>query len=574
MPVRNSDIAAVFGEIADLLAIEGANPFRIRAYRNAARAIEGSALEIAKAIEQGKELPHMPGIGTDLNGKIVEIVRTGTCETLRKLRKEVPRGLTDLLALPGLGPKRVKALYDELDVHSLSQLERAVKDGRVGQLAGFGVKIVERLSQAIASRKVQPRRFKLSLAAEYAEPLLKFLRAIPGVERAEAAGSFRRARETVGDLDILVVAGHGEAVISRFTAYDEVSRTLAAGSTRASVVLRNGMQVDLRVVPRESYGAALIYFTGSKNHNIAIRRIAQERSLKLSEYGLFRGERMLAGESEPQIYRALGLPFIPPELREDAGEIEAAAKGKLPVLVELADLQGDLHCHSKASDFQQTVREMAEGARAAGLKYIAISEHSRRLTVAYGLDARRLLRQLEEIDRVNADGQGATVLKGIEVDIIEDGNLDLPDDVLARLDLVVGAVHSAFGLSREKQTERILRAMDHPHFTILAHPLGRLIPDREPYDVDMVREIRHARERGCYLELNAHPDRLDLFDIYCREAKGQGVLVSVNSDAHRVADFTNLRHGIAQARRGWLTRQDILNARPLSALRQLLRRTM
>lgn len=574
MTVHNSDIAAIFREIADLLEIEAANPFRIRAYRNAARILDGGSPDVAGLIREGRALPHIPGIGADLEGKMREIVATGRCQTLQKLRREVPPGLADLLVLPGLGPKRVKALYDELDIHTAIQLERAARDGRIRALPGFGVKTEQRLLRALAKRDEAGKRFKLAMAAEYAMPLIEYLRKTPGVTQVEIAGSYRRARETVGDLDILVTAKTGTKAIARFTAYDEVAHVVAMGTTRATVILHNGLQVDLRVLPAAIYGAAMVYFTGSKAHNIAIRRLAQDRGLKISEYGVFRGKKIVAGETEESVYKTLGLPWIPPELREDRGEIGAARAGKLPDLVELEDLRGDLHCHTTASDGRETIAGMADAARRFGLEYIAITEHSRRVAIAHGLDTRRLLKQIEEIDRFNEKDSGIAVLKGIEVDILEDGTLDLPDDVLGRLDLVVGAVHSGFGLSREKQTTRIMKAMDHPHFTILAHPTGRLIPDREPYDVDMARLIRHAKARGCHLELNAHPERLDLLDIYCRQAKDEGVLVAVSSDAHRPADFANLRYGIGQARRGWLEKNDILNARPLKTLRPLLRQTM
>jgi DNA polymerase (family 10) len=332
--------------------------------------------------------------------------------------------------------------------------------------------------------------------------------------------------------------------------------------------------VDLRRVDEESYGAALQYFTGSKAHNIAIRRLGQERGLKINEYGVFKGEERITGETEEAVYRAVGLPYIPPELREDRGEIEAARAGRLPHLVELHDLKGDLHAHTKATDGHNTVKDMALAAKARGFEYLAITEHSRRLTVAHGLDPQRLLKQIDEIDRLNSELKGITVLKGIEVDILEDGSLDLPDSVLERLDLVIGAVHSKFDLPRAKQTERILRAMDHPHFTILAHPTGRLLEQREPYDVDMLRIIRKAKSRGCYLELNAHPERLDLLDTQCQMAKEEGVLISINSDAHSTLDLDNLCFGVGQARRGWLEKKDVLNTRTLTALRALLRRTM
>ncbi|MFZ2855414.1 MAG: PHP domain-containing protein, partial [Rhodocyclaceae bacterium] len=350
------------------------------------------------------------------------------------------------------------------------------------------------------------------------------------------------------------------------------AEVIASGPTRASVRLKNGLQVDLRVVAAQSYGAALYYFTGSRAHSVAVRRLARERGLKINEYGVFQGEQRIAGETEESVFRAVGLPWIAPELRENRGEIEAAQAGCLPRLVEVKDLRGDLHAHTRATDGRDSLEDMARAAAAAGLEYLAITEHSRRLAMAHGLDAERLARQIDEIDRVNATLAGIRLLKGIEVDILEDGRLDLPDEILARLDLAVGAVHSRFELPRAKQTERILKAMDNRYFTLLAHPSGRLIDEREPYDVDMPRLIEHARSRGCCLELNAHPERLDLLDTWCMAAKEAGVLIAIDSDAHSVQDFANLRFGIGQARRGWLTAEDVLNTRPLAQLRKLLRR--
>jgi DNA polymerase (family 10) len=574
MPVHNADITAIFEEIADLLEIGGANPFRIRAYRNAARILGDLPQEARQLVERGDDLTRLPGIGSDLAGKINEIVSSGHCSLLDRLRRETPPAVAELLKIPGLGPKRVKVLYHELEVQNIEQLHRAALDGRIRVLHGFGEKTEQNILQSLQAHASQSRRFKLATAAQYAETLHAFLQAIPGVQQVTVAGSFRRMRETVGDLDILVTATPGSPVMQRFTAYDEVAEVFSAGDTRASILLKCGMQVDLRAVAQSSYGAALHYFTGSKAHNIAIRRIAQQLGLKINEYGVFRGAQRIAGDSEESVYRAVGLPYIPPELREDRGEIEAARGGRLPKLVELPDLRGDLHAHSKASDGHDSLHDMALAAKALGLEYLAITEHSRRLTVAHGLDPLQLARQCDEIDRLNAQLDGITLLKGIEVDILEDGSLDLPDGVLARLDLVVGAVHSRFELSRAKQTERILRAMDHPHFTLLAHPGGRLIERRDPYDVDMLHIIRHARQRGCFLELNAHPERLDLLDSHCQSAKEEGVLVSINSDAHSTFDFTNLRYGVGQARRGWLEKFDVLNTRPLAALRKLLKRTM
>ena len=574
MPVHNADIAARFEEIADRLEIQGANPFRIRAYRNAARTLGELPQEARALLEKGEDLTRLPGIGDDLAAKVREIVDTGRCSLLERLRKELPPAVTELLQIPGLGPKRVKALYHDLEVQTVEQLYRAARDGRIHALPGFGEKTELNILQAVEAHVSQARRFKLAVAAQYAESLTTFLQAVPGVDQVTVAGSFRRMRETVGDLDILVTAAADSPVMQHFTAYDEVAEVLSAGSTRASVVLKSGLQVDLRVVAKQAYGAALHYFTGSKAHNIAIRRIAQKLGLKVNEYGVFRGSERIAGDSEASVYKCVGLPYIPPELREDRGEIEAARDGRLPKLVELSDLRGDLHAHTKATDGHDSLREMALAAKAFGLDYLAITEHSRHLSVAHGLDPLRLARQCDEIDRLNAELDGITLLKGIEVDILEDGSLDLPDEVLGRLDLVVGAVHSQFHLSRAKQTERILRAMDHPHFTLLAHPSGRLIEQRDPYDVDMLRIIRHAKDRGCFLELNAHPDRLDLLDTHCLMAKEEGVRVSINSDAHSTFDFANLRYGVGQARRGWLEKDDVLNTRPLATLRRLLKRTM
>lgn len=576
MPKHNADIAAVFEEIADLLEIQGANPFRIRAYRNAARVVGELSQEISCLLEKGEDLTELPGIGDDLAGKIKEIAGSGHCSLLDRLHTELPPAITELLKIPGLGPKRVKALYHDLDVQTLEQLYRAARDGKIRDLPGFGEKTENNILQAIEVHANQTQRFKLAIAAQYAEALEKFLAATPGVLKVTVAGSYRRMRETVGDLDILTTASTAAAsqVVQRFTNYDEVAEILSAGPTRASVILKCGLQVDLRVVKAESYGAALHYFTGSKSHNIAIRRMAQKSGLKINEYGVFRDKTRIAGETEASVYAAVGLSYIPPELRENRGEIGMARAGKLPQLVEQADLRGDLHVHTKATDGHNSLREMARAALSNGFEYIAITEHSRRLAFTHGLDPLQLAQQCDEIDQLNTELKGITLLKSIEVDILEDGNLDLPDSALARLDMVVGAVHSSFNLSRAKQTERILRAMQHPYFTLLAHPTGRLIQRRAPYDVDMLRIIREARNRGCFLELNAHPERLDLLDTQCQMAKEEGVLISINSDAHSIYDFANLRFGIGQARRGWLEKHDVLNTRSLKELRLLINRTM
>jgi DNA polymerase (family 10) len=574
MTVHNAEVATAFEEMADLLEIEGANPFRVRAYRFAARTLRDLPAEVGEMVAKGEDLTSLPGIGDDLAGKIKEILATGTAAAIEAQRKRVPATLTGLLRIPGLGPKRVKRLAHELKIRSLSELQTAAQAGRVRTLAGFGEKTEQHILDALATRLAEAPRVQRAVAIPSAEALVAYLEQSSGVSRVIAAGSYRRGLETIGDLDILVTAPAGRAVMDRFVAYQEVRDVLARGETKSSVRLQSGLQVDLRVVPQDSYGAALLYFTGSKAHNVVLRQLAQQRGLKLNEYGVFRGDKPIAGETEESVYASLGLPWIPPELREGRGEIDAAKAGRLPHLVDLQDLKGDLHAHTRATDGRNSLQEMAEAARLRGLRYFAITDHSRRLTMAKGLDSARLLQQTEAIDRLNATLSGITILKGIEVDILEDGNLDLPDEVLGRLDLVVGAVHSRFNLSNRRQTERIMKAMDHPHFSILAHPSGRLIGRREPYEVDMLRIIRKARERRCFLEINAHPERLDLTDIHCRMAKEEGVLLAVNTDAHSMLDLENARFGVGQARRGWLEKTDVLNTRPYAELRKLLKPTM
>jgi len=574
MTFQNAEIAAALDEIADLLEIQGANPFRVRAYRAAARTVGGWGRSVQAMVEQGADLDELPGVGPDLAGKIGEIVATGSCALLAQLRKQLPPAIVELLKIPGLGPRRVSALHRAIAVDTVEQLHAAARDGRIDAVPGFGARLQQQILEATAARLDQGRRFKRAFAEQVAESLLAELRSVAGVERAVAAGSLRRMRETVGDLDLLVTLRGASDVLERFVHRAGVRQVLAHGDTKASVVLASGLQVDLRAVPAQSFGAAWLYFTGSKAHNIALRKLAQEQGLKINEYGVFRGTQRVAGETEESVYRAVGLRTIEPELREARGEIEAARSGRLPKLLERADLRGDLHVHTKESDGLDTLDHMVAAAREHGLQYLAITEHSRRLTVARGLDPTRLARQIDRIDRLNDGLRGFTVLKGIEVDILEGGTLDLPDSILSRLDLVLGAVHHRFDLPRAKQTERLLRAMDNKHFSILAHPTGRLIDERAPCDIDLLRVLRKARERGCFVELNAQPERLDLDDNACRMAKDEGVLVCVNSDAHGVHGFDNLRFGVGQARRGWLAKADVLNTRSLNELRPLLARTM
>lgn len=572
MPVQNLAIAGILEEIADRLAIQGANPFRIRAYRNAARMLQELRDDVKLKIARGDDLTELPGIGPDLAGKISEIALTGNSALLESLRRAMPPAVTELLKVPGLGPKRVAALWHDLDVQTPEQVLRAARDGRIRELTGFGEKTERNIEHAVAAHLSKEHRTKLAVAAQYADALVSYLQGLSGVERVVVAGSLRRMRETVGDIDLLVGTRGSTRAAERFIGHPEVAEVIAQGETRASVRLRSGLQVDLRIVPAEVLGAALVYFTGSKAHNIALRRLAQERGLKISEYGVFKGDRRIAGDSEESVYRAVGLPFIAPELREDQGEIEAARTGRLPQLVEYSDLKGDLHTHTKATDGRNTLEEMVAAAQSLGFEYLANTEHSRRQAMSHGLDADRLLRQVDAIDRLNGKLDRIRVLKGIEVDILDDGTLDLPDTLLAKLDLVVAAIHSRFNLSRAQQTRRLLRALDNPYVTILAHPSGRLIGEREAYDVDMLQIIRKAKAKKIYLEVNAHPERLDLIDTHCRMARDEGVLLAINSDAHGTPEFADLRFGVGQARRGWVTCGDVLNTRSLDELLPLLRR--
>lgn len=572
MPVHNSEIADAFDKLADLLAIEGANPFRVRAYRNAALSIRGHPHSMAELVAQGADLSELPGIGDDLAKKIHTLVETGELPALQQVERRTPGALAGMLRIPGLGPKRVRALYQQLKVRSLKDLQRAARAGRIRQLSGFGAKTEAKILAQLERQAQVERRATRRSAEDIAVPLLAYLGELDGVKQVTLAGSYRRCRDTVGDLDILVTARQGAAVMAGFVAYDEVVEVVSQGDTRATVRLRSGMQVDLRLVPQVSYGAALHYFTGAKAHNIAVRALAVRRGLKLNEYGVFRGDKRIAGRTEQEVFDAVGLPYIEPVLRENRGEIEAARKGRLPKLLTLDDLRGDLHCHTDASDGHDSLRAMALAARELGHDYLAISDHSHHVTVAHGLDPERLAAQLEAIDRLNDELDGITLLKSCEVDILEDGTLDLPDDMLARLDLTVCAVHYRFDLSRNKQTERILRAMDNPHFSILAHPTGRLLNDRPPYDVDLERLMEAALDSGCFMEVNSQPDRLDLTDEACRMAGEFGLKVAISSDAHNTASLGYLRYGVDQARRGWLTAQDVINSRSLAALRRLLRR--
>jgi DNA polymerase (family 10) len=572
MPVSNADIARVFARYATLLEIQGANPFRVRAYRNATQVLQGLPRSAVDMLAAGQDLTELQGIGADLAGKIAEIVATGRLRKFDELERSMPPALVELTTLPGLGPKRVKLLHETLKTRTLEDLERAARAGRVREIAGFGPKTEQKILDAIAQRRGREARLPWIEAEQVAEPLLRALRSTPGVHEAAVAGSFRRRRETVGDLDIVVASDAAAPVMHRFVTYEDVADVVASGPTRATIRLRNGLQVDLRVVREASYGAALQYFTGSKAHNIALRARAARSGLKLSEYGLFKERRRVAGRTEEEVYRALRLPYIEPELREDRGEIAVAERGTLPKLVELGDLRGDLHCHTSATDGRDTLEAMALRAQELGYEYLAITDHTRRLRVARGLDRKRLARQLVQIERLSAKLDRLRLLKSAEVEILEDGSLDLPDDLLRELDVVVCAVHYKFDLSRKQQTDRLVRAMDNRYCHILAHPTGRLLGEREPYAVDMERLMKAALSRGCFLEINAQPQRLDLNESDCRMAKDLGLKLAISTDAHSTAQLAHMRLGVAQARRAWLEADDVLNARPWDEVAELLRR--
>ncbi|HEX9803341.1 MAG TPA: DNA polymerase/3'-5' exonuclease PolX [Gammaproteobacteria bacterium] len=572
MPMHNAEIADLFDTLADLLEIEDANPFRIRAYRNAALTIRQYARSMKSLIDAGEDLTELPAIGDDLAKKIQIIVETGKLPLLEEVRARTPAALSELMAIEGLGPKRVKALYKALKIRSLDDLKRKAKSGKIRELEGFGEKTEAHILEHIERYSGKEKRMKLAAAEEVADGLCAYLKGIDGVKELTVAGSYRRRKETVGDLDILVTARKDSPVMRRFAEFDEVAEVISRGKTRSSVVLRSGLHVDLRVVPQVSYGAALQYFTGSREHNIEVRRLAVKKGYKINEYGVFDGDKRIAGKTEKEIYATVGLPCIEPELRENRGEIEAGLKGKLPKLIELKDIRGDLHCHTIVTDGRNSIEEMALAARELGYEYLSINDHSRHVTVAKGLDEKRLRQQLEEIDALNDELEGITILKSIEVDILEDGKLDLPDSVLRELDFTVCAVHYKFNLPRDKQTDRIIRAMDNPLFIILAHPSGRLIDEREGYDVDMERVMLAAKERGCHLEVNAQPARLDLTDIHCKAAREIGLKFSIATDSHSTAGFANMRFGIDQARRGWLEAADVLNTCSLKKLRSAFQR--
>ncbi|MBI2880763.1 MAG: DNA polymerase/3'-5' exonuclease PolX [Candidatus Tectomicrobia bacterium] len=570
--MRNAEIADIFEGIADLLDLKGENRFRIVAYRRAAQTLRDLS-EPVEAVAERDELTQIPGIGKDLAQKIRDYIAKGRIEQYEKLKAEFPPGLTELLKIPGLGPKTLAMLHRERGVGSVEDLRAALEEGSLLGLPGVQEKTVENLRKGLAFITASGGRRLLGEVFAPVQELLSAVRKIPGVGRAEAAGSLRRMMETVGDVDLLAsIKGkaQGKEVVRAFTEIPQVAEVLARGETKGSVRLGDGLQADLRVVADGEFGAALQYFTGSKAHNVKVRGLARQKGLKINEYGVFRGERKLAGKTEKEVYAALGLAYVEPELREDRGEVEAALEGKLPRLVERSDLRGELHVHTEWSDGEGSLREVALKAKAAGYEYVALTDHSVSQRVARGLSADRLRRKLEEIDALNREGPGIRVFRAAEVDILADGSLDYPDDLLKELDVVVAAVHSGFKQSADRMTGRILDALDHPCVHILAHPTGRLLQAREAYAVDLERVLAGAAERGVALEVNGSYQRLDLSDVHARRALDLGATLCLSTDAHRLEAVGRTELAVGQARRAWAKKSDVLNTKPTPKLLEWL----
>ena len=556
--MKNKELSDLFEKMADILEFKGENPFKISAYRRASRIIGDLTQDIEEITERG-ELKSVPGIGEGMAQKIEEYLKTGKVSKFEEARKGVSDELIAIMDIPGMGPKTLSMLHKEKGISSLSQLEKALEDGSLMGLFGIGEKKVENLKRGILLLKQSKGRMNLGVAFPVAKRIVETLRQKTGSKKIEWAGSLRRMKENIGDIDILATGPDKEKIVQVFTHLREVKEVLASGETKASVIVEGGTQIDLRVVEEDSYGAALQYFTGSKGHNIHLRGIAKTKGIKINEYGVFKGKKRIGGRDEKDIYRALGMDWMEPELREDRGEIEAAQEGRLPTLVQESEIKGDLHVHSKWSDGTSSVEEIAQAAQKRGYQYVAICDHSKSLRIAHGLDDSRRMEQIEEIDRVNEKLKEFRILKGAEVDILTDGKLDLTEKLLEKLDIVVGAVHSGFKQDREKMTKRIVRALSNPFLSILAHPTGRLLGARDPYEVDMDELMEAARRYGKAIEINATFERLDLDDIHCRKAKELGIRLTIGTDTHHLDQMWMMTLGVAVARRGWLETKDVLN---------------
>ncbi|MDE2001601.1 MAG: DNA polymerase/3'-5' exonuclease PolX [Patescibacteria group bacterium] len=569
----NATIAGILREIGIYLEMENV-PFKPRAYEKASEDIASLSESVADIYAAGglPALEKIPGIGVSIAGKIGELLRTGKLKYYEQLKKKTPVDLKEFEGLEGLGPKTIKELYRKLRIRNLADLEKAAQAGKIGKLAGFGKKSEENILKGIAFVKRSGGRFVLGSVLPGVEEIAAKLGKLRGVDRVDIAGSIRRRKETVGDADLLVIAEKPKQIMDYFVSMPDVARVYAHGETKSAIKLNNGLDVDLRVIPKESYGAALNYFTGSKDHNIALREIAIKKGLKLNEYGLFKGKKAVAGKTEEEIYRKLGFAYIEPELREMTGELEAARADKLPKLIGYGDLKGDLQVQTDWTDGDASIEEMAKAAMAAGLEYIAITDHTKRLAMTRGLDGKRIKKQWAEIDRLNRKYKGKiTILKGTECDILKDGTMDLPDSILAQCDVVGGSVHSLFNLPQKDQTKRIMRAMSNPHVDILFHPTGRVLNKREAYAVDMDALIAHAKKTKTVMEIDAFPERADLKAEHIRKCVEAGVKLSIDSDAHDPSHIPFLQYGIAQARRGWAEKKDIINAQPVKKMLKSLK---
>lgn len=572
MSVRNRDIVAILNEIADLLAIKDANSFRIRSYRSAARTVEGLDEEVADLVEEDRDLTELPDIGESIAAKLEEIVTTGTLAQREELAEELDDGVTELLRIPNIGPAGARKLYGELGITGAEGVVRAAEEGRIAELDGFGRKTEEQLLRD-ARRYLESgarERLPLGEADDIVGPLLDYLDADDSIRRVVAAGSYRRRKETIGDLDIVAVCDDQDAAMNAFVEYERVDSVISHGSTRSTVVLHSGLHVDLRAVGQESFGSALYYFTGSKEHNIATRRLAQDRGLKINEYGVHRGDEQIAGETEESVFASIELPFIPPELRENRGELEAARDNALPSLIEADDIRGDLHMHSSATDGKNTIAEMASAAAGIGYEYIAITDHSKRVSMANGLDDEAVEEQRREIERVDSERDDIAILSGIEVDILKDGSLDLSDETLERLDVVIASVHYDRDMSESQMTDRVVTAITNHPVSILGHPTGRMIGQRDPYAINLRDVFEAAAEAGVAVELNANPERIDLDDQAVRSAVESGASVVICTDAHSAGNLSFMRYGVDTARRGWIEPASVLNTRSLGELRKAL----
>lgn len=578
--MRNAILSATFDQMADVMEILGEDRFRVNSYRKVARIVGDLPTDVATLLEEGR-LAKTPGIGKSSLAKIKEFVETERIAAHEALLERIPPSLLELLQIPGVGPKGVKVIYENLDVASVADLKRVLDDGSVAELPGFGAKKAASIRKGIEFLEASTGRIRLDQAVEATAMVIAHLRQLPSVETAQPAGSLRRQAETIGDVDILVTTEKGkqksgqspEQIIQFFTDAPFVERVLASGETKGSAIVQTEttpVQVDVRVVPPESFGAALQYFTGSKPHNVRLREIAVKAKLKLNEYGLFKGEKMVAGAAEKDIYAKLGLEFVVPELREDRGEVEAARTGGLPTLVELGDIKGDFHMHTVGSDGRSSVEEMAEAGQELGYAFICITDHSQSSIIAGGQTPKRLAKQIEQIRKIDARLKGITVLAGGEVDILADGSLDFDDKLLSDLDFVVASIHSGLTGPREKVTTRTLKAMDNPYVTCIGHPTGRLIGQREAMDLDMGAVIEHAAQTRTILEVNANPYRLDLRDTHCKMAIEKGVKLAIGTDAHSTGGLKLMSFGVATAARGWATREDVLNTWPVAELRAFL----